>query len=348
MLANKMNEIKPERDYSLDVLKGIGILLVVWGHICTHSGLISSFHMPLFFIAVGAAYTYSHDKWNWKKKMKPLLVPYFFFSFFFFLYWFFIESKVRPVHEVDFYHSLNISTAWKQCINIFFAFDFDYAFVYDVVLWFLPCLVVTHILICFIFKYIRSEIWRFILSIVIFPGVYYLCIHPFSVRLPFCAELALLSEPFVYIGYVIYKNDKFRSWVNLYYRGVLLMSLLLLAILYFIGWSGVGFYNHILPPFYEYYFIPIIGTFMVYLISIKCLSCRFLCYLGRNSLLLMCLHEPIKRIVIKLLSLIMHQDAEAIRENYVSCSIALAITVLICIPIIELINRKMTFVLGKF
>lgn len=347
MLMNNVVQVKPERDYSLDVLKGIGILLVIWGHTSRHNEMVSLFHMPLFFIAAGAAYIYSHSRWDWGRKMKPLLVPYFFFSVIFFLYWFFIESKVRPVHEVNFYHFLNISDVWKQFINIFLAFDFDYAFAYDVVLWFIPCLAVGHILFCSIFKYVKNDVWRFILSIIVCPGIYYLCIHPLAVRLPFCCELALLTEPFMYIGYAAYKSDRFKNFVELRYGWVLVISLFLFAALYLLGWGGVGFYNHILPPFNQYYFVPVVGTLIVYLISMKCTSFRFLVYLGRNSLLLMCLHEPIKRVVIKIVSIVMHQDAEMIRESYVGTLIVLTIIVLVCIPIIELINRKLYFVLGK-
>lgn len=344
---NSAVQVKPERDYSLDVLKGIGILFVIWGHTSRNSGLISSFHMPLFFIAVGAAYVYSHNKWEWSKKMKSLLVPYFFFSILFFLYWYFVELRVRPVHEVDFYHFLDIGAVGKQFVNIFLAFDFDYAFAYDVVLWFIPCLAVSHILFCSIFKYIQSDIWHGIVSLIVCPGIYYLCIHPLGVRLPFCAELALLAVPFVYIGFMAYKSQRFKDFINQYDWWILLTLVLLFAVLYGLGASGIGFYNHIIPPFYEYYLAPVIGTFIVYLIAKKCSSIRFLRYLGRNSLLLMCVHEPVKRIVIKVVSILMSQDTEAVRENYVSCFIVLIVIVLVSIPIIELFNRKFSFILGK-
>ncbi|WP_448780632.1 acyltransferase family protein [Bacteroides congonensis] len=340
-------QVKTERDYSLDVLKGIGILFVIWGHTSRNSGLISSFHMPLFFIAVGAAYVYSHNKWEWGRKMKSLLVPYFFFSVISFFYWYLVELRVRPVHEVDFYHFLDMGAVGKQFVNIFLAFDFEYAFAYDVVLWFIPCLAVSHILFCTIFKYIRSDSVQGVVSLIICPGIYYLCIHPWSVRLPFCTELALLAVPFVYIGFMAYKSQRFKDFIERYYWWILLALIFLFAVLYGWGVSGVGFYNHIIPPFYEYYLAPVIGTFIVYLIAKKCSSIRFLCYLGRNSLLLMCVHEPIKRVVIKLASAVTRQDTEAVRENYMSCLIVLIVIVLISIPIIELVNRKFSFILGK-
>lgn len=338
-----------KRDHSLDVLKGIGILLVIWGHTSRNSELTSSFHMPLFFMAVGAAYVYSHSGWDWKKKMKTLWVPYFFFSVVFFLYWFFIESRIRPVHEVDFYSFLNMGAAGKQFVNIFFAFDFEHAFAYDVVLWFLPCLAVTHWLLCTICKYTDNRAFRLFCCVVLCPAVYYLCIHPYSVRLPFCAELSLLAVPFAYIGFAAYRSEWLMRCVDLHYRWILFALLSFSGLLYVAGfWTGVGFYNHVLPSFYTFYFASVTGTFIVWLVSKKCSSIKPLRWLGRNSLLLMCVHEPVKRIAIKVVSVILHWDTEAVRENTATCFVVLIIVVLVSIPVIELINRKIPSVLGKF
>lgn len=44
------------RNYQLDIMKGIGILFVIWGHISENTSLnnwIYSFHMPLFFFISG-------------------------------------------------------------------------------------------------------------------------------------------------------------------------------------------------------------------------------------------------------------------------------------------------------
>lgn len=50
-------QVKKYRDPVFDMMKGIGILLVLWGHAPGISSLtdtfISSFHMPLFFILSG-------------------------------------------------------------------------------------------------------------------------------------------------------------------------------------------------------------------------------------------------------------------------------------------------------
>ena len=75
----------------IDMAKGIGILLVVFGHSGFPSPAvnqwISSFHMPLFFLLSGIllSHTNAHEKPlkdTIKKKARTILVPYLFFSIF--------------------------------------------------------------------------------------------------------------------------------------------------------------------------------------------------------------------------------------------------------------------------
>ncbi len=75
----------------IDMAKGIGIILVVFGHsgfpTPVMSQWISSFHMPLFFLLSGMllSHTGAHEKpldTTIKKKVRTILVPYLFFSIF--------------------------------------------------------------------------------------------------------------------------------------------------------------------------------------------------------------------------------------------------------------------------
>lgn len=77
------------RNITLDIAKGIGILLVVLGHgYSSENGLyywISSFHMPLFFIVTGIVYGMrAHPStlsaFPLRKKLYSLLMPYLIWS----------------------------------------------------------------------------------------------------------------------------------------------------------------------------------------------------------------------------------------------------------------------------
>ena len=76
----------------IDIAKGIGIILVIIGHVSINANIndfIYSFHMPLFFIISG--FLYKPKKNFVKNKVRSILIPYFVFSIVSFIYWFFIE-----------------------------------------------------------------------------------------------------------------------------------------------------------------------------------------------------------------------------------------------------------------
>ena len=72
------------RDLRIDVLKGIGIILVVWGH-CVGIFIreIYIFHIPLFFFLSGLFFS-CKPNFVWRK-MKTLIFPAIGYSIFFFL-----------------------------------------------------------------------------------------------------------------------------------------------------------------------------------------------------------------------------------------------------------------------
>lgn len=89
----------------IDCMKGIGIILVVLGHIYKDNLVniwVYSFHMPLFFIISGYLSGIKDQdqfsfKLNFVHKTKTLLYPFIFFRCFLFIYWFCIEYKFRQL-----------------------------------------------------------------------------------------------------------------------------------------------------------------------------------------------------------------------------------------------------------
>ncbi len=76
------------------MLKGFGILLMVLGHMwfnhLNYETYIYAFHMPLFFVISGYLYkTPANLGASVKKKMRTLLVPYFFFGLLYYAIWMF-------------------------------------------------------------------------------------------------------------------------------------------------------------------------------------------------------------------------------------------------------------------
>lgn len=197
-----------KRDFVIDIAKGIGILLVVFAHIYKGDlqSIIYLFHMPLFFMLTGCALSYSKaNTVKWERLYNGIIVPYLCISFITYVYWVLVECRFRPLHngEVIPWLSNIVSFKWQQFINIFTAMDTDFAFIYNVVLWFLPCLFVSRVL----FAALNKNKY-FIVCIPILAFIAVLYIDYDNPPLPWCMELAAVSLPFVLIGQKFYQLYK--------------------------------------------------------------------------------------------------------------------------------------------
>lgn len=75
----KMNKALEDRNSNIDLVKGIGIILLIIGHISDGNlqKVIYSFHMPLFVVMSGFLFTYPLDKRGFIiQRAKSLLYPY--------------------------------------------------------------------------------------------------------------------------------------------------------------------------------------------------------------------------------------------------------------------------------
>lgn len=61
----------------------------------------------------------------------------------------------------------------------------------------------------------------------------------------------------------------------------------------------------------------------------------------------MLIHEPVKRIAIKVYAIVMGMPVEVIRDSVLQCLIVTALTILVLLPIILLTNEYFPFLLGK-
>jgi fucose 4-O-acetylase-like acetyltransferase len=143
----------------IDNAKGVGIILVVLGHVLpgffymglisnieTHTDfykticeLIASFHMPLFFLLAGIVlHTKRDDSWSSfaQKKTIHLLYPY--------LVWSAIQNLLRPLY----YHNFN----WRQYLIDFICPTYQF--------WFLPALLIITLSVSLA---LYSSTWRLML-----------------------------------------------------------------------------------------------------------------------------------------------------------------------------------------
>lgn len=110
--------------------------------------------------------------------------------------------------------------------------------------------------------------------------------------------------------------------------------------------KSVDINNLKIPNYILFYLCAITGSIMVILISTRVQS-KILKYIGMNSLIVMSVHEPIKRIVIIIFSKITKLQVDFIRGN-IFCILGVTIMIILVImPIIFFINKYMPFIIGK-
>lgn len=101
--------------------------------------------MPAFFFISG--YLYKTKQRFVKQKFKSIMIPYFFFAIITYLYWSIIERKLRNQTQ-------NI---FETGINILFMRGGNAEYIYNIALWFLPCLFFTEIIYYSIRNFIKNE-----------------------------------------------------------------------------------------------------------------------------------------------------------------------------------------------
>ncbi len=409
---NENLDVKKTRNVHIDLMKGIGIMLVVFAHTYSDSGAIYLFHMPLFFMLSGAVLVYAKHGYSLSRRFKGIMVPYFIFSLLWFAYWWLIESRLRPMHDAPLFPgalgTLNVKV--QQFVNIFVATSSGEAFMYNVVLWFLPCLFVADWLYAILRK--RKHSWVYVTVSAI---LYYVAFAKLP-ALPWCLNLAVLSVSLLFIGHKTY------GWLyqTASMCGTALNSVIvvvLTAVFVAIALTcdlRVDMRCGIVPPFYSFYGMAMLGSLIVFTVAlvlekarmvgggrprtpyrnsenlqsesiaeVSCLSQGkkgpfeglqnsstgmdayklkvekseigvlghaggVITYFGRNSLIVMCIHEPIKRVLLVVLSKVTAIPVETLRGDVCLSILCTVLLMTVCVPFIWGINKRLPWMIGKF
>ena len=318
----------------IDILKGMGIFFVVLGHTTQNKelfNLIYAFHMPLFFIISGI---FLHNKAGFIcKYTKSLLIPYLSFGVLSFVYWWLVENHFRelPIGE----------TFFSQFVNLFIPTGMQHC---NVVLWFLPCLFIA----CVTCNYLNSKITSKGLKILILLGL--ICsVGYLGDGYPFYVGQASQAIPYVLVGSLFLggKISIVNNLITCFKTIAVVVSLIGLLIIYF---SGVtcDMLSCLYSPCYSISFVVGLLGFISFYILAFCLQKNIiLSWLGKNSLAIMLIHEPIKRVLIKLYSIVLNIPMDILRESILNSIIMATMTILISIPLVSLLNNKFPCLLGK-
>ena len=211
-----------QRDASIDIAKGIGIILVVFGHtfqIYSVTNYVYAFHMPLFFLLSG--YTFNvqkhlQDKWGFlRKNLLRLMIPYFGVA---------ILSYILYVYTAPIL-SLPEITANNAAFGILSGNGINLPF--NDVLWFLPAFFFAGLIflgLTSMFNDMKLCIGMMLVSISgIIIGSY--------TQLPFGLDIAMTTQFFIYCGHLFRNTDWLENRKKSKTTGILIASAATLTVL---------------------------------------------------------------------------------------------------------------------
>lgn len=281
------------RDVNIDIMKGICIILVVLSHTYfAFNDMSSCFSMPIFFMLSG--YVLHFDKidnikdWFIIRSVR-LLIPY--FSFFFLI---FILSN-----HINFY----------QFIKEFGKIIYSGKLVGGIygVWWFIPCLIISQLIVVFIHKKIKQIYYKvYLYSFFIFISlVWSNYIHQgidslYFFQLPWNLDVAILASVYVLVGTLLFKyRDIYQNILKKY--GALVIVINIYVIAYILNYRYFAMLDMKYSLYKDLFSVSILPIFSFlslqyvcsYLSRLHYFSNIFV-YIGRASMVIMYTHNFIK------------------------------------------------------
>ena len=285
------------RSNKIDIMKAIGIILVVIGH-CTNiiflHRFIYLFHLALFFVISGYLYNekYADNPWNYIGKILKSYIPlYFIYNTIFVLgHNLFIQIGILD-------NSLPIYGYPETVCSLLNSFLFISNEPFSAAMWFIPVLIVSLIIFNFITNYSsktkilqRKELLRFSLVFLITIIGIYLNYKNLNIGLHYQTSFAIM--PFIYLGHCIklYGSKILKSNIKL----AALLIILIIIIIYKIPGQVELSQNCLWKPHLFYILSPlmiyVIFTISTYINKHNHILTNLLSYIGKNTISIMCLH----------------------------------------------------------
>lgn len=325
------------RDNSVDIAKGLGMFLVIWGHNMSYGDyaglLIYSFHMPLFFLLSGIFHKQQTLFFQLiQSKSRSLLVPYIFFSLLVYLFYLVWALMFTGIDKFDFY-------------SIYKLIPFEDAV--SVPLWFFISLFEV-IIIYFLLKRSIKNSWVLLLIT--------LCVSVFSYSINrmhlshfynYFHIFSSFSMLFFYaLGSELFRKFKDKVVPNSNVLRVLVLIVALSLFIYFNTFSkGIDVNgNSFNAPFMIYILAAIMGIYMLWIASVltnklNSIS-RFWIFIGKNSMGIFAIHMPMFELARPLVKLLILPGSDFSRF------VAAIFTLIISIGVNEIFKIVFPFIYG--
>lgn len=302
---------------SIDLAKGICILLVLMLHISEHlipTPNFGALRMPLYFTLSGLFFKDYSPKVFIAKKVNNILVP--------FIFWLFISELI--------YFAWQLVVTREIVTPLIFQDPEIHTVNSNGPIWFLFALFNVN-LIFYGISFLLKDFKKIFLAVIILSFAGFLCFSA-NINLPFWLDASLSALPFFFLGFFFRKikfiSSKRNFRILLAGIGFCLLSYL---IYYTFGENCVGFRNN------YFYGNPLLAylnsCLFVAGILLLCQMIRWLpiiSYLGRFSIIVLVLHWPIAMYLPSILSAFTHivlSGEEVLLLTIFSCWVAIPICI---------------------
>lgn len=287
-----MNKVYPNRIPWIDICRGIGILLVLYGHALgsdKNRFLIYAFHMPLFFFLSGIVFRHSHASFLSivLKNTRTILFPYLVFALLTYILGLLLIPPATLSHEA----------ITKQLYGILYGNANEGYLAFNTALWFLPCLFVTKLLFTILDRIIKSKKMLWTVLIVFSVGAYLGSVFYRDIKLPFGIEIALTGVVFFGAGYLWNQSEKIKYILQqkkiVFSIGALILLLIFATLNFSMHGSQIDMRVNRLNDFYLFYLAAFSGIASAVLGSMIIKKSTLLEYIGKHSMLLFGWHTLI-------------------------------------------------------
>ncbi|WP_456277309.1 acyltransferase family protein [Bacillus sp. AK128] len=268
---------------TIDIVRGITILLVVGGHVgIPFNSFFASFRMPLFFIVSG--YLFSSTKYGnnvlglIKSRFWTLLVPYFTTGITALFFLFLLQYIGRDGPDIS-----------DNLIGIILSNGLEVGTLPNGPIWFLTCLFCSLIIFCLMISMLgnSNNIFQVMIFLILGGAGYIISRY---IHLPWSMDIALIVQPFLYIGYKLKQLELLRNKMNL-------ISVIFLLSIFICSYYFNGFVSMFAREYHNiwlFYLGGISGSLLVlegckYLSKLNLVN-RLLTYIGKESLSILTLH----------------------------------------------------------
>lgn len=349
--------IKQARLDYIDIAKGLGMFTIIWGHIVVWgvtNPFVYAFHIPLFFFLSGCVFNrekYSNYKEFLIKKIKSLLVPYVFFSL---LTWCIFVVYERLINGT------NIQDNIQPLLQTFIAQGSGGYLVHNVPLWFVTCLFVVENVYWFLSK-LRTKFIIVVIALLCAILGYFMNTHPYAssiidgfdfTKLPWNIEVAFSALLFYALGSLLINKYTHEGLIN-YVANRRTFHIIVCVVLWGIVVIGSLYNGHVsmgsnqLGNPFLFYFSATCGVVAMLIMTILLGSSKynekkllsFTKWFGRNSYYAMAIHNPVKGVIVILISTILSKlGLHNVSDSYVMAIISFIITTIIVVIAIMCIN----------